>query len=360
MSQPQRLRVLSVVGARPQFIKAAPMSAALREQHSEFLVHTGQHYDDEMSEVFFRQLGIPQPDVNLEVGSGTHAEQTAAIMVGIERLLLDWRPDWVLVYGDTNSTLAGALAAAKLNIPLAHVEAGLRSYNRTMPEEVNRVLTDHLSCLLFCPTEVARANLAREGITEGVVITGDIMIDAVLRYAPIARAKSDVHDRLGLAPAQPYALATIHRPANADSPDALGGIWAALTGLGMPVVFPVHPRTRKLLHQLDLPTPPHLHLIPPANYLDMLALLDAAAVVITDSGGLQKEAYALRTPCVTVRPETEWVETVESGWNMLAEPSAASILAAVARMTASVPTEHPDFYGTGDAAALIVAALAGG
>lgn len=354
---PTKLRVLSIVGARPQFIKAAPMSAALRTHHDEYLVHTGQHYDDEMSDVFFRQLGIPQPDVNLGAGSGTHAEQTAAIMVPLEKLMLDYQPDWVLIYGDTNSTLAGALAASKLSLKLAHVEAGLRSFNRTMPEEINRVVADHLSQLLFCPTHVARDNLAKEGITQGVVITGDIMIDAVLRYAPIAREKSDIHTRLGLDRTQPYALATIHRPANADSPDALRGVMAALSDLGMPVVFPVHPRTRKLLEQLNIVSPGHVHLIPPANYLDLLALLESAAVAITDSGGLQKEAYMLETPCVTVRPETEWVETVESGWNTLAEPSHPSITAAVARMTASQPAAHSNFYGDGQAAAQIVAAL---
>lgn len=352
-----RLRILTVVGARPQFVKAAPMSAALRPQHDEFLVHTGQHYDDEMSDVFFRQLNIPQPDVNLGVGSGSHAEQTAAIMVGLEKLMLDQRPDWVLVYGDTNSTLAGALAAAKLNIRLAHVEAGLRSYNRAMPEEINRVMTDHISTLLFCPTEVARANLAKEGIIDGVVITGDIMIDAVLRYAPLSREKSDVLQRIGLKPGEPYALVTIHRPANADSPDALGGILAALNNLGMPVVFPVHPRTRKLLDELTISAAPDVHFIPPANYLDMLALLEAAAVAITDSGGLQKEAYALKTPCVTVRPETEWVETVESGWNTLAAPTHDSITRAVSTMRSRQPADHPDFYGAGDAAQRILTAL---
>lgn len=355
-----RLRVFSVVGARPQFIKAAPLSAALRARHDEFLVHTGQHYDDGMSDVFFRELGIPQPDVNLGVGSGGHAEQTAAMLIPLERLLRDQRPDWVLVYGDTNSTLAGALAAAKLNLRVAHVEAGLRSYNRAMPEEINRVLTDHLSALLLCPTPLAADNLAREGVARGVVVTGDIMTDAVYRSLAAARRQSRVWLRLGLDDGQPYIAATIHRPANTDDPAALAAILAALAALPHPVIFPAHPRTRKMIERAGL-SPAGVRLIEPLGYLDMLALVDRAALLITDSGGLQKEAYLLRTPCVTVRTETEWPETVASGWNRLAAAATDAIrAAAAAALGAPPPAEHPDFYGDGQAAARIVAALEAG
>jgi UDP-GlcNAc3NAcA epimerase len=351
------MHILTVVGARPQFIKAAPLSAALREQHSEFLVHTGQHYDDAMSEIFFRQLGIPQPDANLNIGSGSHAEQTRGMLIGLERLMQEQRPDWVLVYGDTNSTLAGALAAAKLHIPVAHVESGLRSYNRAMPEEINRVLTDHVSTLLFCPTAAAVENLAREGITRGVLLTGDIMVDGVLRHAAAARSESRIHAELGLAADAPYAAATIHRPANTDSPAALAEIIAGLGALGLPVIFPAHPRTRKALETNSVTLPANVRLIDPLGYVDMLALVSRAAVLLTDSGGLQKEAYVLRVPCVTVRSETEWVETVTSGWNRLCEPERGALQAVVSAAMDTRPAAHPDFYGDGAAAGRIVAAL---
>lgn len=347
------MRVFTIVGARPQFIKAAPMSFELRKKHTEFLVHTGQHYDDNMSEVFFRELGIPAPDANLGVGGGSHAEQTARMMPLLESLMQQVAPDWVLVYGDTNSTLAGALVAAKLNLRVAHVEAGLRSYNRAMPEEINRVLTDHVSQLLFCPTPVAVANLSKEGITNGVVMTGDIMMDAVLRNLHRARTESSVHQRLNLL--ENYAVATIHRPVNTDNLVHLGEIVAALNNLNLPVVFPVHPRTRAALHQF--PISANVHLVEPLSALDMLAVLDRAQVAITDSGGLQKEAYIVETPCVTVRTETEWVETVESGWNRLANTTRDSILGAVAQALAATPSEHPAYYGDGTAAQHMVAAL---
>ncbi|HEX2905494.1 MAG TPA: UDP-N-acetylglucosamine 2-epimerase, partial [Phototrophicaceae bacterium] len=236
------MRILSVVGARPQFIKAAPLSAEVRQYHDEYLVHTGQHYDDAMSKVFFQQLGIPEPDINLGVGGGSHAEQTARIMIALEKVIEQQQPEWMLVYGDTNSTLAAALAAAKVHLPIMHVEAGLRSYNRAMPEEINRVLTDHLSRRLFCPTPIAVANLAREGITAGVVQTGDIMVDAVLKYVVIARQEASIHTTMNLSPDTPYAAVTIHRPANTDTPETLSEILAALNRLPLPVVFPVHPR----------------------------------------------------------------------------------------------------------------------
>jgi UDP-GlcNAc3NAcA epimerase len=351
------VRVFSVVGARPQFIKAAPLSSALRVHHSEFLVHTGQHYDDDMSDVFFRQLGIPLPDANLGIGSGSHAEQTAAMMHPLERLMLEQQPDWVLVYGDTNSTLAAALAAAKIRLPVAHVEAGLRSYNRAMPEEINRVLTDHAATILFCPTDVAVENLAKEGITAGVSITGDIMVDAVLRNVDAARRESSIHHQLGLPRGQTYLAATIHRPANTDSPENLAAIIGAFNTAPMPVIFPVHPRTRKMIETFGLEPSDNLRLVNPLGYVDMLALVDGAAALITDSGGLQKEAYILETPCITIRPETEWVETVRSGWNRLCGAERPAILVAINAAFTTHPADHPDYYGDGHAAERIVTAL---
>lgn len=352
-AESETMQIFTIVGARPQFVKAAPLSAALRERHHEFLVHTGQHYDAAMSDIFFQELGIPAPNVNLGVGSGTHAEQTAAIMTGLEKLMIDQRPDWVLVYGDTNSTLGAALAAAKLNLPIAHVEAGLRSYNRTMPEEVNRVLTDHVSTLKLCPTQAAVDNLAREGITEGVVITGDIMLDAVQRSLKTARQRSTIQARFKA----PYLLATLHRPTNTDDPAALAEIMRALEQLDLPVILPIHPRTKSRLHEWGLSVGENVTLIEPLGYLDMLVLVEGAAAVITDSGGLQKEAYFLYAPCVTIRPETEWVETVQSGWNRLCAPQQHDILAAVNAALGARPTDHPDFYGDGSAAVRIVEAL---
>lgn len=351
------MRILSVVGARPQFIKAAPLSTAIRRDHDEFLVHTGQHYDDEMSATFFRQLNIPDPDINLGVGSHGHGKQTAEMLAGLETILLQTQPDWVLVYGDTNSTLAGALAAAKLNIPIAHVEAGLRSYNRSMPEEINRVLTDHLSTLLFCPTQVAADNLARENIMDGVVITGDIMVDAVQYALPRARAESGILDQFSLSPNSPYAVVTIHRPANTDDRSTLEGIVRGLVSLDMPVVFPVHPRTRKAIETHNIRLLDNIRLIAPLGYLDMLALVSSASCLITDSGGLQKEAYLLETPCVTVRSETEWVETVESGWNRLVKPSQEAVVAGVRSAIQLIPEAHPPYYGDGTAAIKIVRAM---
>jgi UDP-GlcNAc3NAcA epimerase len=347
------MHIFTIVGARPQFVKAAPLSAALRQHHHEFLVHTGQHYDAAMSDIFFQELAIPTPDVNLGVGSGTHAEQTAAIMVGLEKLMIQQQPDWVLVYGDTNSTLGAALAASKLNLPIAHVEAGLRSYNRTMPEEVNRVLTDHVSRLKLCPTQVAVDNLAREGITEGVVVTGDIMLDAVQRSLTIARQKSNILERFK----PPYLVVTLHRPANTDDVASLTEIMRALERLQLPVIFPIHPRTTNRLAEWGLSVGSNVKLIEPLGYLDMLVLVEGAAAVITDSGGLQKEAYFLYAPCVTIRPETEWVETVASGWNRLCAPQQSDILAAVNDALVQRPAAHPDFYGDGSAAARIVEAL---
>lgn len=318
-------KVLTVVGARPQFIKAAPVSAALvRAGIDECLLHTGQHYDRGMSEVFFEELGLRAPGINLEVGSGTHGEQTAAMLVGIERAIRDRSPDWVLIYGDTNSTVAGAMAAAKLHVPVAHVEAGLRSYNRRMPEEVNRVVADTLSEVLFVPTESARQNLLREGVADArIVWSGDVMYDVTLRFRDVAIERSKIRSELGLERGG-YVLATVHRAENTDDPARLETILGALSRVAreIPVVLPLHPRTRKVVGARGLGTD-GIRLIDPVGFLDMVSLEMNAAVIATDSGGVQKEAFFHRVPCVTLRDETEWVESAELGWNRLCPPSSA-------------------------------------
>ncbi|PDV99976.1 non-hydrolyzing UDP-N-acetylglucosamine 2-epimerase [Candidatus Chloroploca asiatica] len=348
------MRVLTIVGARPQFIKSAPVTRALRNGgYEEFLVHTGQHYDYGMSQVFFEQLHLPRPSINLDIGSGSHGYQTGQMLIEIEKVILAQRPDCVLVYGDTNSTLAGALAAAKLHVPVAHVEAGLRSFNRQMPEEHNRVLTDHLSDILFCPTKTAVDNLLQEAIAKNVHQVGDTMYDAVMQFSDTARAKSDILSTLKIKP-QDYILATIHRPYNTDDPSVLSSIWQALCAIDQTVIFPVHPRTRRKLEMMDL----HVHLagaslriIEPVGYLDMLVLEQNARMVLTDSGGVQKEAFFFAVPCITLRPETEWVETVESGWNILTRPDA--ILQAVSDHAWPI-TPPPPIFGDGNSAAKIV------
>lgn len=316
------MKIVTVVGARPQFIKAAPVSRALRDAGvDEFLVHTGQHYDYAMSQVFFDELGLGKPDLDLEVGSGPHGRQTGQMVADLEEVMQAQLPNWVVVYGDTNSTLAGALAAVKLQIPVAHVEAGLRSFNRAMPEEHNRVLTDHCATLLCCPTQTAVDNLAREGIAQGVHLVGDPMYDAVLQFAAVARRNSTIVRDLGLTP-KGYVLATVHRPYNTDQPENLRSILTAFADLGERVVFPVHPRTRQKLAELNGSflvgsVGANVCLLEPVGYLDMICLEENARIILTDSGGVQKEAYFLQVPCVTLRPETEWVETVADGWNVV-------------------------------------------
>jgi UDP-GlcNAc3NAcA epimerase len=310
--------ILSVVGARPQFIKAAPVSRALAaEGFAEILVHTGQHFDAQMSDVFFEELSIPKPAHNLEVNSLGHGAMTGRMLEKLEAVMLAEKPDLVLVYGDTNSTAAGALAAAKLNIPVAHVEAGLRSFNRRMPEEINRVLADHLSELLLCPTKTAIANLKAEGIVKGVHAVGDVMYDTTLAAVARAEERSRILESLALAP-KSYAVATLHRAENTDDPQRLRAVisWLETSALAQPVIMVVHPRTRKVMAALGI-APHGLRLLDPLGYLDMARLVHDANAVFTDSGGLQKEAYFHRVPCVTLREETEWVETVEAGWNRL-------------------------------------------
>ncbi len=344
------MQILSVVGNRPQFIKSGPLSLALENRAvEEIVLHTGQHYDHELSQVFFDELGLEPPKHRLEAGSGSHAEQTARMLPGIEAAIVEEGPDIVLVYGDTNSTLAGALAAAKLQVPVAHVEAGLRSFDRTMPEELNRVLVDRVSQLLFAPSDAAVANLDAEGVTAGVHQVGDVMLDANLRLAPIARQRSQALELAGVEPGA-YALTTVHREVNTREPN-LGRIVEALNALEEPVVFPLHPRTANAVEAQGHRLGGHIHPHPPAGYLDFAALASQARVILTDSGGVQKEAYWYGVPCVTLRNTTEWGETVELGWNRLvgADPSA---IAAAVRDAAPGPT-HPPLYGDGHAADLI-------
>lgn len=349
------MNVITIVGARPQFIKAAAVSRELRKRHREVLVHTGQHYDYGMSGVFFDGLEIPKPEVNLGVGSGSHGAQTGAMLRGIEEVLVSERPDWVLVYGDTNSTLAGALAASKLMIPVAHVEAGLRSFNRRMPEEVNRVIADHLSNLLLCPSRTAVDSLAAEGIDRNVYLVGDVMLD-VLNWARehSGHKASEVLGGLGVN-ARGYLLVTVHRSENTDDLGKLSEIVQGLNALEEPVLFPVHPRTRKAIEAANYRLAPHIRLMDPLGYFEMLAVAAGARLILTDSGGLQKEAYWLGVPCITLREETEWVETVESGWNKLTGAKCDRVVQAVRAFIP--PASRPALYGDGKVAAKCVALL---
>jgi len=343
------VRILTVVGARPQFIKASVVSKAIRSKHEEILVHTGQHYDREMSEVFFERMSIPKPDYNLGIGSGPHGWQKARMLEGIEKLIMDRKPEIVLVYGDTNSTLAGALASVKLHVPVAHVEAGLRSFNMKMPEEVNRKLTDHISKLLFCPTETAVENLRREGIVSGVHLVGDVMYDAAMQYSKI---DTDVLARNGLEPGE-YLLLTVHRPVNTDDRRNLESIFKALEGRS--VVFPAHPRTVNMIASQGITVPGNIRVIKPVDYVESLALLKGADKLLTDSGGMQKEAYFFGIPCITLREETEWVETVRSGWNVLTGADPSKIKDAIENFNPT--SKRPQFYGDGKASTKIASLL---
>ncbi len=352
------MKICSIVGARPQFIKAAALSRELRKRHEEILVHTGQHYDYGMSGIFFDGLEIPAPDFNLGIGSGPHGAQTGAMLRAIEEVLLSKQPDRVLVYGDTNSTLAGALAASKLHIPVVHVEAGLRSFNRDMPEEINRVMADHLSDLLLCPSATAVTNLAAEGVNHGVHLIGDVMLDVLNWVQQRAGAKpSEVLGKLGLKNRQ-YLLVTVHRSENTDDEERLSNILSALNALDETVVFPVHPRTRKVIDGEERQLRSHVRLIEPLGYFDMVGLSRSARLILTDSGGLQKEAYWLGVPCITLRDETEWVETVNAGWNTLAGSDSDKIIAAVRSL--SPPVLRAPLYGDGCVAAKCVDLLACG
>jgi UDP-N-acetylglucosamine 2-epimerase len=365
------IKVATVVGARPQFIKTAAVSRVIEKRRgtiSETLIHTGQHYDYEMSEVFFRELDIPTPAYHLDVGSGSHAWQTGQMLERLEQVLVKERPSLVLVYGDTNSTLAGALAARTLQIPVAHVEAGVRSFNRRMIEEINRRLTDNVATFLFCPTRAAVDNLAQEGIKGGVlspfsweryvVNVGDVMLDSILQYRVRAEEASTLLRELEIVD-QPYLLATIHRAENTDDPRILSDILHALKELSFQqvVIFPAHPRTRKAIATLGERKYGNLRFIDPTSYLDMIALIAGSRIVLTDSGGIQKEAFFLHVPCVTLRSETEWMETVECGWNVVAGTSGNEILDGVRRVLEMERKEGIPLFGAGDASEKIVSFL---
>jgi UDP-GlcNAc3NAcA epimerase len=354
-------RIISVIGARPQFVKAAAVSPALAAAGlDEYLVHTGQHYDRQMSEVFFEEMGLRPPDLNLNVGSGSQAAQTGAMLLGLERAMSERQPDCVLVYGDTNSTLAGALAAAKLQVPVAHVEAGLRSFNRRMPEEINRVVADALASFLFSPTETARRNLEREGVPpEKIFLTGDVMYDAVLMFRERAAAAPGILDHLKINGGSPYVLATIHRAENTDDPERLKTILAGLAKVTkhLRVILPLHPRARSRLASVPGLLLDGIEVIEPAGFLDMLRLEMRAQVIATDSGGVQKEAFFHHVPCVTLRDETEWVELVDLGWNRLMPPRDADQVAEAILAARGTAGRAATPYGDGTASKRIAQTL---
>jgi len=374
------MKLVTIIGARPQIIKAAALSRAIKSHYAdsiqEVIVHTGQHYDDNMSQVFFDELGIPRPDYNLHVGSASHGVQTARMMEGIEEILLKERPDFIVLYGDTNSTLAGATAAAKIHIPIAHVEAGLRSFNKSMPEEINRIVCDHCSTLLFSPTQAGIDNLQREGFNLNneppytidnpkVFHCGDVMYDNSLHFAEIAETKTDIINRLNLND-KPFVLATVHRDTNTDQPERLNAIFSALLKLSkkQPIVLPLHPRTNKMLKtNLDttlkeqLFSSSDIRIIPPVSFLEMIALEKQAHLVVTDSGGVQKESYFFQKPCIILRPETEWVEIVETGNAILADADEQRIMEAWNQFESQPDAGFPEIFGDGKAAEFILQQL---
>lgn len=349
------MKVVSIVGARPQFIKCAPVSSELRKKHEEILIHTGQHYDYEMSKLFFDQLSIPEPDYNLGVGSASHGEQTGRMLIEIEKILIEEKPDVVLVYGDTNSTLAGGLASVKLHIPTGHVEGGLRSFDRSMPEEINRILTDHSSDFLFVPTETAVNNLKKEGISKGVYLVGDVMCDILKRN--IRRAeKSKIMKKLNINPKE-YFLTTIHRPSNTNNAKNLSNILEGLSKIEERVVFPIHPRTLNFIkkHNLEKKIGNNILITKPVSYLDFIWLEKNAKKILTDSGGIQKEAYLLKVPCITLRENTEWIETTEDGWNVLVGSDKEKILDAAINFQPK--SKQRNLFGNGNASKKIVKIL---
>lgn len=353
------MKVASIVGVRPQFVKASVVSRELRKKHEEILVHTGQHYDYQMNKIFFDQLNIPEPDYHLDIGSGSHGYQTGEMIKKIEEVLIKEKPDLVLTYGDTNSTLAGALAASKLHIRTAHVESGLRSFDRSMPEEINRILTDHCSDILFCPTKNAVENLKNEGITENVYLTGDVMVDSLLYNRDIAEKKSNILFELGLKSKQ-YLVATIHRASNTDSENNLKNIVDAFSELNETIVFPLHPRTEKFLKTYGLydKLKSSVILTKPLGFFEFINLMSHAKMMLTDSGGIQKETYVLKVPCITLRENTEWVETIEDKWNVLVGTDKSKIIEMVYRFTPSLNT-HSNRFGNGNASGIIASKLEG-
>lgn len=352
-----KIKIITIVGTRPNFIKVAPLLEELKlykNIHS-ILVHTGQHYDYKMSRAFFQDLRLPQPNYHLGVGSGLHADQTARTMLKLEPVLLKERPDWVIVVGDVNSTLAGALVAAKLQIPIAHIEAGLRSYDRNMPEEINRVLTDHLSKLLFCPTKTAVENLHKEGIKKGIYLVGDIMYDALVNNIKVAEKKSKILNILKLKPKE-YILLTVHRPHNADNPENLKKILEAIKTTGKKTVFPIHPRTKKMIKDFVPENKYYKNIVftEPVGYIDMLVLEKNAEKILTDSGGVQKEAYWFKIPCITLRNTTEWIETIEAGLNVLVGADKKKIINAINKLPSTANCKSQKIYGKGNTAKLII------
>lgn len=318
------MKIFFIAGARPQFIKLAPLVEVLKDSYKAVIVHTGQHYDYAMSEQIFQDLGIPNPDIHLGIGSGSHARQTGMMMMALEEKMIEQKPDLVIIFGDTNSTLAGSLSAAKLHIPVVHIEAGLRSFNRNMPEEINRITSDHLSEYLFAPTPAAVVNLKKEGLEDNTFLSGDIMVDTLEKNLNIALEKSTVLEKYKLSEGE-YSLLTLHRDYNVDNPEILRGILTQLNKLGEKILFPVHPRTKKMLQQIKLNTG-NIQYIEPQGYLDFIVLENTAKRIITDSGGIQKEAYILQKPCITLRSETEWTETVDEGWNLLLDPGRTDLM----------------------------------
>jgi len=336
------MKIISIVGARPQFIKLAPLSKELRKYHREIIIHTGQHFDKEMSDSFFSDLGIPEPDYNLNINSGLHGEQTGRMLTELELVIIKEKPDLVIIFGDTNSTLAAALAGAKLHIPIVHVEAGLRSFNKKMPEEINRIVADHTSDYLFAPTETAVSNLEVEHLSEKTYFTGDIMVDS--HKLAVERSKeSKILEKLKLD-FDNYYLLTLHRPYNVDDPENLSNILKEMGKLAKQVIFPAHPRTKKIIERNRIQLPGNILLIKPVGYLDFVKLQSNSHKIITDSGGIQKEAYILRKPCITLRSETEWVETVETGWNLLINPSSESNYSQIIESFES-PNNYENIFG---------------
>lgn len=342
------MKIVTIIGARPQFVKAAVVSKEIRKLHNEIIIHTGQHYDDELSDIFFRQLKIPEPDYNLRIGSGTHAFQTGNMLIAIEKVLIQEKPDLVLIYGDTNSTISGSLAAIKLHIPIGHVESGLRNFDKSIPEEVNRIVSNHLATLHFAPTISAVKNLKQEGIKKNVFLTGDVMFDSLISNGEIAEKKSRILKELGLVNKE-YILATIHRPRNTDKVKNLVNIFSAFKDCGKKVIVPLHPRTQKELKKNSLyyHGVNDLKIINPLNYFDFLKLLKNASKVVTDSGGVQKESYIFRKACITIYNSTSWIETVEDGWNLLVEPKKEIIIDAIQNFKPI--GAHHSHYGKGDA-----------
>ena len=348
------MKIISVVGARPQFIKLAILSKELRENHNEIIIHTGQHYDDNMSRYFFEELQIAKPDYNLNIGSGSHGKQTAEMLIGLEDIFLHQKPDVVITFGDTNTTLATGLAATKLNIPVAHVEAGLRSHNREMPEEINRILTDHISDYLFAPTLNAMENIKSENLYGKPFLVGDVMYDSLLYYGKIAEQKSRILKNLKLKQKE-YILLTLHRPYNVDNIQKLQNIFSALKQTKRFIVFPVHPRSRKMIESTNTIIPENISIIEPLGYLDFIFLQKHSEKIITDSGGIQKEAYLNGIPCITIRPETEWIETVKAGWNVLVGDKKDQLIENCLHFKPS--HNRPRYFGDGHSSKKIISIL---